>query len=161
MQYLVWLLQNLMNFVLSKAGSRLMQAEADPRASMSAARAIVEVCNVAQSHDMPMPSSVLDGLVQLIQQTTDPNVRHTTCSSAVTENKQKIVLSCLKQHMTQNIMFVNMSILCYLNKRTTHHTLTRFYLTQPLKTELPALQFICELHCMEWQGQSTGIELTW
>ena len=74
---------------------------------MSAARAIVEVCNVAQSHDMPMPSSVLDGLVQLIQQTTDPNVRHTTCSSAVPENKQKIVSSRLKQHMTQNILFVN------------------------------------------------------
>ena len=65
-----------MNFVLGKAGNSLMQAEADPRASMSAARAIVEVCSVAQSHDMPMPSNVLDGLLQLVQQTTDPDVRH-------------------------------------------------------------------------------------
>ena len=64
-----------MNFVLSKAGGLLMQAGAEPRASMSAARAIVEVCAVAQSHDMPMPSNVLDGLLQLIQQTTDPDVR--------------------------------------------------------------------------------------
>ncbi|KAL3139646.1 Nuclear import receptor [Trebouxia sp. C0009 RCD-2024] len=65
--------QELINFVLTKAGELLMQAGAEPRASMSAARAIVEVCDVAQSHDMPMPSNVLDGLLQLIQQTTDPD----------------------------------------------------------------------------------------
>lgn len=77
------LLQELMNFVLTKAGELLMQAEADPRASMSAARAIVEVCSVAQGHDMPMPSNVLDGLLQLIQQTTDPDVRRpTSCTFA-------------------------------------------------------------------------------
>ena len=81
-----------MNFVLSKAGSRLMQAEADPRASVSAARAIVEVCNVAQSHDMPMPSNVLDGLVQLIQQTTDPDVRLPVCHSAVQANEGSDVI---------------------------------------------------------------------
>lgn len=87
-----------MNFVLSKASSRLMQAEADHRASMSAARAIVEVCNAAQSHDMPMPSNVLDGLVQLIQQTTDPDVRHPVYHSAMPENKQRMVSSRLVHH---------------------------------------------------------------
>lgn len=65
-----------MDFVLTKAGQLLMQAGADCRACMSAARAIVEVCQVAQSNDMPMPTAVLDGLVQLIQQTSDPDVRH-------------------------------------------------------------------------------------
>ena len=85
-----------MNFVLSKAGSRLMQAEADPRASMSAARAIVEVCSVAQSHDMPMPSNVLDGLVQLIQQTSDSDVRHCICHVAMLELTTTFI-SCLNQ----------------------------------------------------------------
>ena len=84
-----------MNFVLSKAGSRLMQTEADARASMSAARAIVEVCNVAQSHDMPMPSNVLDGLVQLIQQTTDFDVRHFIAITLCLTTRNCV--SCLKQ----------------------------------------------------------------
>ena len=53
-----------MDFVLSKAGQLLMLPGADPSACMSAARAIVEVCEVAQSKDLPMPSNVLDGLVQ-------------------------------------------------------------------------------------------------
>lgn len=86
-----------MNFVLRKAGNSLMQAEADPRASMSAARAIVEVCSVAQSHDMPMPSNVLDGLLQLIQQTTDPDVRSVILHCQIDKQTGVLVSSCNSQ----------------------------------------------------------------
>ena len=65
-----------MDFVLTKAGQILQQPGADATACMSAARAIVEVCEVAQSNDMPMPSNILDGLLQLVQQASNPDVRH-------------------------------------------------------------------------------------
>ena len=84
------MLQDLMKFVLSKAGSLLTQAEADPRANMSAARAIMEVCDAAQSHNMPMPSNVLDGLVQLIQRTADPDVRHPAILQWLNQDKRSV-----------------------------------------------------------------------
>ncbi|DBB03975.1 TPA: hypothetical protein ACH3X1_013041 [Trebouxia sp. C0004] len=66
--------QDLMNFVLNKTGQLLQGHKADTVVSMSAARAIVQVCEVAETHNMPMPVSTLDGLLQLIQQATTCDV---------------------------------------------------------------------------------------
>ncbi|KAL0040657.1 hypothetical protein WJX79_000805 [Trebouxia sp. C0005] len=66
--------QDLMNFVLNKTGQLLQGPQADMVVSMSAARAIVQVCEVAETHNMPMPVSTLDGLLQLIQQATTSDV---------------------------------------------------------------------------------------
>ncbi len=79
------MLQDLMNFVLSKAGQLLQGPSADAALRMSAAQAIVQACEVAESHNMPMPASTLDGLLQLIQQATDPDVSPCIlCSTAWT-----------------------------------------------------------------------------
>jgi hypothetical protein len=67
-------MQDLMNFVLNKSGQLLQGAQADTVVSMSAARAIVQVCEVAEIHNMQMPVSTLDGLLQLIQQATASDV---------------------------------------------------------------------------------------
>ena len=67
-------MQDLMNFVLNKTGQLLQGPKADTVVSMSAARAIVQVCEVAETHNMPMPASTLDGLMQLIQQATTSDV---------------------------------------------------------------------------------------
>lgn len=67
-------MQDLMNFVLNKTGQLLQGPKADTVVSMSAARAIVQVCEVAETHNMPMPVSTLDGLLQLIQQATTSDV---------------------------------------------------------------------------------------
>ena len=58
-----------MNFVLSKAG-QLLQANTDAALSLSAAKAIVQVCEVSEGNSMPMAVATLDGLMQLIQQAT-------------------------------------------------------------------------------------------
>ena len=67
-------MQDLMNFVLNKTGQLLQGPKAESVVSMSAARAIVQVCEVAETHNMPMPVSTLDGLLQLIQQATTSDV---------------------------------------------------------------------------------------
>ena len=67
-------MQDLMNFVLNKTGQLLQGPKAETVVSMSAARAIVQVCEVAETHNMPMPVSTLDGLLQLIQQATTSDV---------------------------------------------------------------------------------------
>lgn len=67
------LLQDLMNFVLSKAG-QLLQSGLDAALSMSAAKAIQQVCEVAEANSMPMAVTTLDGLLQLIQQAAQPDV---------------------------------------------------------------------------------------
>ena len=66
-------LQDLMNFVLSKAG-QLLQANMDAALSLSAAKAIVQVCEVSEANSMPMAVATLDGLLQLVQQATLPEV---------------------------------------------------------------------------------------
>ncbi len=67
-------MKDLMNFVLNKTGQLLQGPRADAVVSMSAAWAIVQVCEVAETHNMPMPVSTLDSLLQLIQQATTSDV---------------------------------------------------------------------------------------
>ena len=62
-----------MNFVLGKAG-QLLQANTDAALSLSAAKAIVQMCEVAEADSMPMAVTTLDGLLQLIQQASLPEV---------------------------------------------------------------------------------------
>lgn len=63
-----------MHFVLSKAGQLLQSGNTDAATCTSAAQAIVQVCEVAESHAMAMPANILDGLLHLIQKATQPDV---------------------------------------------------------------------------------------
>ena len=68
------LMQELMTFVLTKAAQVVQGVDADAQVCMSAVHAIVQVCQVAESHSMPMPVATLDGLLQLTLQAAHPDV---------------------------------------------------------------------------------------
>ena len=89
-------LQDLMNFVLSKAG-QLLQANVDGNLCLSAAKAIVQECEVAESNSMPMAASTLDGLLQLLQQASQDDVSlFYTCPQKL-GNQCIICLFCFDQ----------------------------------------------------------------
>lgn len=88
-----------MNFVLSKAGQLLQAANVDPALCLSAAQAIVQVCEVAERHSMPMPVSTLDGLLHLVQQATHPDVSLLLlCALNINESLKAAAVSEIVHH---------------------------------------------------------------
>lgn len=64
------LLQGLMDFVLTHASQLLASGSPDAVVCLSAAQTISQMCEVAEGHDMAMQDTILNGLLQLIQQAT-------------------------------------------------------------------------------------------
>ena len=63
-------MQGLMDFVLTHASQLLASGSPDAAVCLSAAQTISQMCEVAEGHDTALQDTVLNGLLQLIQQAT-------------------------------------------------------------------------------------------
>lgn len=68
-----------MDFVLTHASQLLAHDVPDATVCLSAAETISQVCEVAEGHGMAMQDATLSGLLQLIQQASQPEVAVLPC----------------------------------------------------------------------------------
>lgn len=86
-----------MDFVLTHASQLLASGSIDAVVCLSAAQTISQTCEVAEGHDMAMQDTILNGLLQLIQQATFAEVglscwAYLTCFLALLSCKRKRVM---------------------------------------------------------------------